>query len=107
MDASNKLLDGAPSIDADFKLRINARKDGIFSFSLSGEKDGFPAYELWIKDLNSDASFLLFGSNPSAKKKGPGYLFPPLDEKVSVRGERGASSKSETVVPFETHKKER
>ena len=70
LSATNKLAQSwnpiTPSIDAKFILKIIPNKDNCgFDYSIENiQHDGFPAYEIWIKDVDNDKTYLLFHYNP-------------------------------------------
>lgn len=83
--AGNKLVTGAPAIDANMTITITPQQDGTFNFSVIGSTDGFPAYELWVTDDKGN-SFLVFGRNPIESGEGPGSLFPPMEHSYDYNG---------------------
>ncbi|MEP5428739.1 MAG: DUF3238 domain-containing protein, partial [Flavobacteriaceae bacterium] len=98
VDASNKLVDGAPSINYEVGVTITQNKDGSFSFELKGETDGFPAYEFFITNEKDGKSYQIYGSNPNKTGDGPFSLFPPMEKDVN------ASGSSTTTKPIEEEK---
>lgn len=93
--ASNKLVTGAPSIDADMTLTMTPGKDGAFSYSIKGSTDGFPAYELWVTDQKTGETYLLFNRNLIESKEGPMSLFSPMEHSYNTTG----TSKEKKVSP--------
>ena len=101
-DAPNKLVRGAPAINADFNLIVTPQDDGSFDFNLLGDKDGFPAYEMFIKDIDNNKSFLLLGTNPEESDKTPLSLFPPSEEDFNLKGNSKELKESEEFKFSET-----
>ncbi|MBI2795026.1 MAG: DUF3238 domain-containing protein [Ignavibacteria bacterium] len=111
VDASNKLVFGAPAINYDLAVTItpNVGADGkpildksgnqTFNYQMKGATDGFPAYELWITDEKSNKSFLLFNSTPTETGEMPRALFPPMEYKYNLKGNNGNATPA-TTVPF-------
>lgn len=97
-DASNKLVPGAPAINADINLTITPNKDGSFNYSVKGSTDGFPAYELWVTDDKGN-SYLILNSTPTQSGKTPVALFPPEDQKYNNTG-NSKDVKKPPVVNF-------
>ncbi len=100
VSASNKLVTGAPSIDADMTLTVTPNKDGSFSYSLKGSTDGFPAYELWVTDQKTGDTYLLFNRNPIESKEGPTSLFAPMEHRYNTSGS-SKDKKASPVVNFD------
>jgi len=98
VDASNKLVDRAPSINYDVGVTITQNEDGSFSFELKGETDGFPAYEFFITNEKDGKSYQIYGSNPNTTGDGPFSLYPPMEKDVN------ASGSSTTTTPVEEEK---
>ena len=100
IDAPNRLVTGAPSINYQFDVIITPSKDKkTFEYQIKGAADGFPAYELWITDEKSNKSFLLFNRTPTETKETPSALFPPMEHKYNLKG-KSAEQKPATSVPF-------
>jgi RHS repeat-associated protein len=73
LSVTNKLAKSwnpfTPNIDASFSLKITPNEDGSFDYSIDKMRhDGFPAYEVWIKDVDNDKTYLLFQYNPLESK---------------------------------------
>jgi len=100
VDASNKLVSGAPAINYDVGVTITQNEDGSFSFELKGETDGFPAYEFFITNEKDGNSYLIYGSNPNQTGDNPFSLFPPMEKDVNTSGN------SSTITPIEENKKQ-
>ncbi|MDQ0105042.1 RHS repeat-associated protein [Chitinophaga terrae (ex Kim and Jung 2007)] len=94
--ASNKLVTGAPAIDASMTITITPQDDGTFNFSIKGSTDGFPAYELWVTDDKGN-SVLVFGRNPIESGEGPGSLFPPMEHSYDYSGNSKNATKGPVV----------
>lgn len=94
--ASNKLVTGAPAIDASMTITITSQEDGTFNFSVKGSADGFPAYELWVADDKGN-SVLVFGRNPIESGEGPGSLFPPMEHSYDYSGNSKNATKGPVV----------
>ncbi len=81
LSIDNKLVPAAPSIDATLKLTITPYKneDGTdaYKYSLKGQVDGFPAYELFVTDITDgkSESNLIFNQDPIESKQTPFSLF--------------------------------
>ena len=88
VDASNKLVP-APAINYDVNITISEQGDGTFNFNISGQSDGFPAYEFFITNEATGNSYLIHGSNPAATGDTPRALFPPMENKINVSGNSG------------------
>jgi hypothetical protein len=86
VDASNKLVDGAPSINYDLNITLTQQKNGSLDFNISGASDGFPAYEFFITNQATGNSTLIYGSNPNKTGDSPTALFPPMEKTVSGKG---------------------
>jgi hypothetical protein len=86
VDASNKLVPGAPSINYDVSVSITQKKDGTFDFSIQGSSDGFPAYEFFITNEKDGKSYLIYSSNPNQTGDSPASLFPPMEKDINKRG---------------------
>lgn len=99
VDASNKLVDGAPAINYEVGVTVTQNEDGSFSFEITGESDGFPAYEFFITNEKDGKSYLMYGSNPNQTGDGPFSLFPPMEKDIN------ASGNSKTTTPVEEEKK--
>ena len=73
LSATNKLAKSwnpfTPSIDAKFNINITPIEDGSFNYSINNMRhDGFPAHEVWIKDVDNHKTYLLFQYNPLESK---------------------------------------
>lgn len=100
VDAPNKLVAGAPSINYQFDVTITPGADGkTFDYQIQGAADGFPAYEMWISDETNGNSYLLFNRTPTATGEGPGSLFPPMEHNYNLKGNSGSKTPA-TEVPF-------
>ncbi|MCC4229912.1 DUF3238 domain-containing protein [Zunongwangia profunda] len=99
VDASNKLVDGAPAINYEVGVTITQGEDGSFSFELKGESDGFPAYEFFITNEKDGNSYQIYGSNPNKTGDSPWALLPPMEKNINVSGN------STTTKPIEEDKK--
>ncbi|MDF0725777.1 DUF3238 domain-containing protein [Cytobacillus sp. S13-E01] len=77
--SNNPLVAGSPDIDYQFTIRVN-RSGGVL---LTGNHDGFPAYELWRKKSGSSAE-LIWSHDPRDTGEGIGSLFPPMEHPVNV-----------------------
>lgn len=95
-DAVTGLQPLSPAINADLTLTIKPNSDGSFNFNVSGSTDGFPAYELWVKDDKGN-SYLLLNSNPQESGKSPMALYPPEDQKYNYSGNSKDLKKGEVV----------
>jgi len=84
-DAGNKLVPGAPAINANINLTITPQKDGTFNYSVRGMTDGFPAYEMWVTD-NKGKSSLIFNFNPIEAKNTPWRLGGSMENKYNYFG---------------------
>ena len=100
VDASNKLVTGAPAINYDVGITITQNEDGTFNFSIQGESDGFPAYEFFITNEANGESFLIHGSNPASRGDTPNALFPPMDQNINNSGNSSNLKPVEEKVPF-------
>lgn len=80
---NNPLMPGSPDIDYNFTMRIN-RNGGVL---LTGDHDGFPAYELWRKRSGEKTEQIYF-YDPRKFGKGITSLFPPMDVPVKVSNNR-------------------
>lgn len=99
VDAPNKLVSGAPSINYQFDVTITPKADGTFDYQISGATDGFPAYELWITDETNNKSYLLFNYTPTESGYGLLALIPPMENNYYLKGNSGSITPA-TVVPF-------
>ena len=64
-----------PDIDADIRITVRKRTDGELEYEVSGEHDGFPAWELYV---NGDAAYQI---NP-IDDLAPGTLLAPSETRV-------------------------
>ena len=67
IDASNKLVAGAPAINARITLKIEPyiENNAIhYKYSIKGNCDGFPAYDMFVTDVDKSESNLVFNQNP-------------------------------------------
>lgn len=103
--ASNKLVTGAPAIDASLAITITPLENGTFDFTVKGATDGFPAYELWVTDDKGN-SVLVFGRNPIESGEGPGSLFPPMEHSFDYSG-NSKDLKKGPVVNFSDTKNQK
>jgi RHS repeat-associated protein len=101
VDASNKLNSVAPAINYDVNITITPQDNGSFNYSLSGQRDGFPAYEFFVTNQDSGNSYLIYGSNPAQNNEGPTALGPPMEYNFSSSGNSN-DLKPVTTVPFGT-----
>jgi RHS repeat-associated protein len=100
VDAPNKLVSGAPSINYQFDVTITPSADGkTFDYQIKGNADGFPAYELWITDETNNKSYLLFNRTPTESGEGPFSLFGTGEHSYNLKGSSGSKTPA-TVVPF-------
>ncbi|NEQ37937.1 MAG: S8 family serine peptidase [Okeania sp. SIO3I5] len=65
-----------PSIDANIIVNIYRSNTGLLYYTLQGNHDGFPAYELY---LNGKPAYQY---DPAKHGKTPKALFPPEDQKI-------------------------
>lgn len=100
VDASNKLITGAPAINYDVGVTITQDEDGTFNFSIQGESDGFPAYEFFITNEANGKSYLIHGSNPASRGDSPNALFPPMDQNINNSGNSANLKPVDDEVPF-------
>ena len=98
VDASNKLVSGAPAINYKVGVTITEGENGSFSYKIEGKSDGFPAYEFFITNEKNGKSYLIHGSNPNSTGDTPSSLFPPMDKKIN------ASGNSTDLKPIEVKK---
>lgn len=94
VDASNKLVSGAPAINYDVNITITPQSDGSVDYKISGYTDGFPAYEFFITNEANGQSTLIYGSNPNQTGNSPNSLFPPMDKKVDNSGNTNDKKKT-------------
>jgi hypothetical protein len=100
VDAPNKLVSGAPSINYQFDVTITPSADKkTFDYQIKGATDGFPAYEFWITDETNNKSFLLFNYTPTQTGDTPWALFPPMENNYNLKGNSGSKTPA-TEVPF-------
>jgi len=100
VDASNKLVTGAPAINYQFDVTITHNDNGTFDYSISGATDGFPAYEFWITDETNNQNYLIFNYTPTETGDKPTALFPPMEYKYNLSG-NSASETPATEVGFD------
>jgi len=86
VDASNKLVTGAPSIDYDVSVTITQQEDGSVDYNISGTSDGFPAYEFYVTDEATGNTTMIYGSDPTKTGDTPTSLFPPMEKKIDNSG---------------------
>ncbi|REC71105.1 DUF3238 domain-containing protein [Epilithonimonas hispanica] len=86
VDASNKLVSGAPSINYDVNVTLTQQENGSFNYNIEGKTDGFPAYEFFITDEKTNNSYLIYGSSPTVTGDSPTALFPPMEKTVDKAG---------------------
>jgi Protein of unknown function (DUF3238) len=86
IDATNKLVAGAPAINYDVNISISQQGNNTFDFNMTGKTDGFPAYEFFITNEANGKSYLIHGSNPNSTGKTPISLFPPMENKINKSG---------------------
>ncbi|WP_395092544.1 DUF3238 domain-containing protein [Vaginella massiliensis] len=89
VDASNKLVTGVPAINYDVNVTITETGNGTFDFNISGQSDGFPAYEFFITNEATGNSYFIYGSNPATTGDTPRALVPPMENKINVSGNSG------------------
>ncbi|HEX7762773.1 MAG TPA: DUF3238 domain-containing protein [Cellvibrio sp.] len=77
VDGRNPLIALAPAINADLNLYLK-RVGSALSCLVSGDHDGFPAYELYINGVR------VYCYDPIARGAGPAALFPPSDIMVNT-----------------------
>jgi hypothetical protein len=70
IDAANPLEPLAPPINCDLDVLLTATGTKLFSFSVTGAHDGFPAYEMYIEQR------LVYSYDPVAAGTDPSALFP-------------------------------
>jgi RHS repeat-associated protein len=99
VDAANKLQPGAPAINYDVNVTLRQNDNGTFNYSISGQRDGFPAYEFFVTNEATGDSFLIYGRNPSQTGDTPWALRPPMEYNFSYEG-NSADLKPVTSVPF-------
>lgn len=109
ISASNKLVDGATSIDAHISLEIIANKDGSYKYNVTGQTDGFPAYELFVTDKTNgkNESNLIFNQNPIEAKETPYSLFGSGEHEYDYSGDskkEQTGTKKAAVVGFQNVK---
>ncbi len=77
VDAKNKLVSGAPAINADISVTITPNEDGSYGYAVKGIADGFPAYEIFVTDVTDgkNESNLIFNQNPIEAGQTPWSLF--------------------------------
>ena len=78
VNATNPLEALAPAIDCELNLFLMQSSEGHITFSLKGEHDGFPAYELYVNRQR------LYSYDPVAAGKSPLALAPPTDVMVDI-----------------------
>ncbi len=86
VDASNKLVMGAPAINYDVSITISQQEDGSVNYNITGTSDGFPAYEFYITDEKTGNSTMIHGSDPTKTGDTPTSLFPPMEKKINNSG---------------------
>ncbi|MEO6286359.1 MAG: DUF3238 domain-containing protein [Dyadobacter sp.] len=86
VDASNKLVNGAPAINYDVNITISQQSNGSLDYKINGASDGFPAYEFFITNEATGNSTLIYGSNPTKTGDTPMALFPPMEKKINSSG---------------------
>lgn len=69
---ANPLASGSPTIDADLSLDFYY-DGGTLKCRVSGDHDGFPAYELYLDGR------LVYSHDPVAQSQSPVSLFPPAE----------------------------
>ena len=94
VDASNKLVPGAPSINYDVNITVTPQSDGSVNYKINGQSDGFPAYEFFITNEANGKSSLIYGSNPNKTGNTPNSLFPPMDKKIDNSGNTNDKNKN-------------
>ena len=86
INASNKLVSGAPSINYDVNIKLTQEGENNFNYQISGKTDGFPAYEFFITNEATGKSYFIYGSNPKSSSDTPTALFPPMEKNVNSSG---------------------
>jgi hypothetical protein len=109
ISASNKLVAGSPSIDAQISLEIIASNDGSYKYNVTGQVDGFPAYELFITDKTNgkNESNLIFNQNPIEAKETPFSLFGSGEHEYDYSGDsekQQIGTKKAAIVGFSSVK---
>ena len=98
------MVAGAPAINYQMDITITPSADKkSFDYQVTGASDGFPAYELWIKDETNNRSYLLFNRTPTEKNETPRALFPPMEHKFNLKG-NSKTEKSTEKVDFKDKK---
>lgn len=82
VNAPNPLESLAPAIDANLYLYVK-QYNGKLYYKLSGDHDGFPAFELYVDECR------VFSHDPAAENQSPASLLPPSEYRV---GETGITS---------------
>ncbi|MCY7361480.1 MAG: hypothetical protein LH629_05325, partial [Ignavibacteria bacterium] len=68
------LIPGAPSIDYSVNFYISENSDGTYNVITTGTEDGFPAYEIWARNLKTGGSPILIYN----RENGSAYELPKL-----------------------------
>ena len=85
VNASNQLV-SAPAINYNVNVTITETGDGTFDFNISGQSDGFPAYEFFITNEATGNSYLIHGTNPDQLGSTPFDLAPPMEVNINTSG---------------------
>lgn len=73
----NPLEPAAPNIDYEFTLKVTR----LGSVRITGQHDGFPAYEFWRK-FDGKSAELVWSHDPRDTGEGIYSLFPPMEHDV-------------------------
>ena len=109
VDAKNKmaadftpggyLFGTVPNINAEVNVTITPLEDGSFDYNIDiPNVDGYPAYELWINDVDNANTYLLYGRNPEESGETPFSLFGKGEHEYEASG----NSKDLISKPVET-----
>jgi hypothetical protein len=79
-EAINPLVSGAPAISYTFTITIDKSNPTSPTYSLVGDHDGFPAYEIYINGKR------VHEHDPLATGEGLGSLGPPAEHPVNKSG---------------------
>jgi Protein of unknown function (DUF3238) len=85
IDATNKLVMGAPAIDYEFKTTIE-KKDDKINFTFYGFKDGFPACEIWLINNSTLQTYLLLNFTSDQTGTTVSDLWPPMENSYFLNG---------------------
>jgi RHS repeat-associated protein len=109
LSATNKLAKSwnpfTPAINAKFSLTLTPKKDGSFDFSIQNmQHDGFPAYEIWVKDVDNNKTYLIFQYNPIESKNSVFSLYGSGEYKYDTISGSSKDSKSKDEFDFNEKK---